>query len=308
MATFKTFRRRFPATSANLGPGFDSVGIAFDLWLTVEAEPSAEMVVAATGCDADLCAAPTNNLVVDTYCSILKEQGVLPPPIAIRMFNDIPLGMGCGSSAAGLLAAITLAAHFGNLGWTDERILEEACAREGHPDNAAACWLGGVIVAATEGRQVHVARFDPPREWRALIALPAEPLATIKARALLPESYSRADVVANLQSAALLGPAFGLGRADLVSIAMRDRVHQPYRAKLCPLLPLLLPLAGSHGILGVALSGAGPAVLLVLESERFEQDARQAVENALAGQKKIELRLLQFATQGAVDGLVPHSL
>jgi homoserine kinase len=305
MPGFKTYRRRFPATSANLGPGFDTAALAFDMWLTVEAEPSAEMVIAATGRDAALCAASKNNLVIETYCSILEAEGVLPPPIAIRMFNEIPLGMGCGSSAAGLLAAITLAVHFGNLGWSDERILEEACTREGHPDNAAACWLGGVVVAAMEGRKVHVARFSAPKQWRALVAIPVEPLATSKARALLPESYARADVVANLQSAALLGPAFGLGRADLVRVAMRDRVHQPYRAALCPLLPRLLPLAGKSGILGVALSGAGPSILLVLESETVERESRLAVENALSGLKKIELLLLQFADEGGIAGHLP---
>jgi homoserine kinase len=305
MPAFKTYRRRFPATSANLGPGFDTAALAFDMWLTVEAEPAAEMVIAATGRDAALCASQKNNLVIETYCSILEAEGVLPPPIAIRMFNDIPLGMGCGSSAAGLFAAITLAVHFGNLGWSDERILEEGCAREGHPDNASACWLGGVVVAATEGRKVHVARFAPPKQWRALVAIPVEPLATSKARALLPQSYSRADVVANLQSATLLGPAFGLGRADLVRVAMRDKIHQPYRAALCPLLPRLLPLAGTSGILGVALSGAGPSVLLVLESENCEREVRSAVENALAGGEEAELRLLQFTGEGAVSGLIP---
>ncbi len=105
---------------------------------------------------------------------------------------------------------------------------------------------------------MHVARVEPPAEWRAIVVLPAEPLATSKARAVLPASYAREDVVANIQSAALLGLAFAQARGDLLRIAMRDRIHQPYRAAICPLLPPLLPLAGEHGILGVALSGAGP--------------------------------------------------
>ena len=184
------------------------------------------------------------------------------------MKNGIPLGMGCGSSAAGRLAAIALAVHFGGLGWSSEQILEEACALEGHPDNASACWLGGFVAAANEGRAVHVARVVPPAEWRAIVVLPPAPLATSKARAVLPASYSRADAVRNIQAVSLLGLAFAQGRGDLLRVAMNDRIHQPYRAPICPLLPRLLPLAGRHGILGAALSGAGPAVLVIVDEEQ----------------------------------------
>ena len=106
------------------------------------------------------------------------------------------------------LAAIALAVHFGQLGWGTEQILEEACALEGHPDNAAACWLGGFVAAACEGEHGSRARVEPPAGWRAIVVLPTEPLATSKARAVLPESYPRDDAVANIQSAALLGLAF----------------------------------------------------------------------------------------------------
>jgi homoserine kinase len=215
------------------------------------------------------------------------------------MANGIPLGMGCGSSAAGRLAAIVLAVHFGRLGWSSERILEEACALEGHPDNAAACWLGGFVAAAFEGRTVHVARVVPPSEWRAIVVLPAEPLATSKARAVLPASYSRADVVANIQSAALLGLAFAQARTDLLRIAMKDRIHQPYRAPICPLLPPLLPLAGDHGILGAALSGAGPAVLVVVGSESGLAPASAAIRSALDGLPEPELIVCRFLSGGA---------
>ncbi len=116
---------------------------------------------------------------------------------------------------------------------------------------------------------MHVARVDPPQEWRAIVVLPAEPLATSKARAVLPASYPIEDVVANLQSVAVLGLAFAQARGDLLRLAMKDRIHQPYRAPFCPLLPLLLPLVGKNGILGVALSGAGPAVLVIVEREEL---------------------------------------
>ena len=153
----------------------------------------------------------------------------------------------------------------GNLTGAPDRILEEACVLEGHPDNAAACWLGGFVAAANEGRAVRVARVNPPRNWRAIVALPSESLATSKARAVLPATYISADVVANIQAVSMLGLAFAQARGDLLRVAMQDRIHQPYRAEMCPLLPSLLPLAGESGILGVSLSGAGPAVLVIVE-------------------------------------------
>jgi len=292
-------RLRLPATSANLGPGFDAAAVALDFFLEIDAEPAAEFSIAATGRNRERCSRPDDNLILEIYKGLLESHGKPVVPLAIRMVNGITLGMGCGSSAAGRLAAIVLAVHFGRLGWSSERILEEACALEGHPDNAAACWLGGFVAAAFEGRTVHVARVVPPSEWRAIVVLPAEPLATSKARAVLPASYSRADVVANIQSAALLGLAFAQARTDLLRIAMKDRIHQPYRAPICPLLPPLLPLAGDHGILGAALSGAGPAVLVVVGSESGLAPASAAIRSALDGLPDPELIVCRFLPDGA---------
>ncbi len=292
-------RLRLPATSANLGAGFDAVAVAFDFYLEIEAEPAAEFSIAATGRNREHIARLEDNLVLEIYKGLLERNGRPVIPLAIRMDNEIPLGMGCGSSAAGRLAAIALAVHFGGLEWSSEPILEEASALEGHPDNASACWLGGFVAAAFEGRRVHVARVEPPTEWRAIIALPTEPLATSKARAMLPECYPREDVVANIQSAALLGMAFAQARGDLLSIAMQDRIHQPFRAPICPMLPPLLPLAGKHGILGVALSGAGPSVLLIVESEASLPEAAAAIRRALEGNIEAELKVCRFEPAGA---------
>jgi homoserine kinase len=292
------FRLRLPATSANLGPGFDAVAVALDFYLEIEAEPAAEFSIAATGRDWKRCARLEDNLILEIYKGLLVSHGKPIVPLAIRMENGIPLGMGCGSSAAGRLAAVALAVHFGQLGWSSERILEEACVLEGHPDNAAACWLGGFVTAAFEGRAVHVARVEPPVEWRAIVVLPAEPLATSKARALLPDSYSRGDAVANIQSVAMLGLAFAQGRGDLLRIAMRDRIHQPYRAPVCVLLPRLLPLAGKSGILGAALSGAGPAMLVVVGEENVAE-ASAAILNAVEGLPQPELLVCRFMSRAA---------
>jgi homoserine kinase len=290
---------RLPATSANLGSGFDAAAVALDFYLAVEAEPAEQFSIQATGRDAARCAELEDNLVVDVYRQILVQNGRTPVPLALRMANDIPLGMGCGSSAAGRLAGIALAAHFGQLAWDSERIVEEATFLEGHPDNAAACWLGGFVASACAGRKVYVARVTPPQKWRAIIALPEKPLATSKARAVLPETYARADVVRNLQAASLLGLAFAEGREDLIAVAMTDKIHQPYRAPICPLLEPLLPLAGREGILGVALSGAGPAVLLVIDGEESTERAHRLIEEAISGLPQTELRTCRFELAGA---------
>jgi homoserine kinase len=295
----RALRLRLPATSANLGPGFDSVAVALDFFLEIEARGAQKFAIRATGRDAVRCARLEDNLILETYKQILTAQGRPVVPLAIEMTNGIPLGMGCGSSAAGRLAAIALAIHFGELGWDTARVLEEGYALEGHPDNVAACWMGGFVATACEGRRVHAAQVAPPAEWRAIVALPAEPLPTSQARRVLPGSYSLADVVSNLQSVSLLALAFAQGRADLLQVAMQDRIHQPYRAPICPFLPLLLPLVGGHGILGSALSGAGPAVLVVVDQNSHLQTAEAAIRAALGSAFPAELVSCQFQREGA---------
>jgi len=264
---------RLPATSANLGPGFDSLGLAMALYLTIDAEvsDSGAFSIDATGRNADQCSAIENNLILTTYVDVLANAGKLSPRLHLQLHNEIPLGMGCGSSAAALVAGVMLANHFGQLQWTPDQILEEACQREGHPDNVAACFLGGMTVSASYEGKVKTASYKENINWDLLLALPPSSLSTSKARALLPGEYSRADAVANIQATALLVSAFALQRGDLLAAAMQDRVHQPYRMEACPLLPRLLPLAGTAGILGVALSGAGPSVLLITEKNAVDR-------------------------------------
>ena len=253
-------RLKLPATSANLGPGFDALGLAMRLYLEIEALPAPTMHLVAGGRDAALVGSLERNLMLETYRDLAPHA----PALHLAIQNAIPLGMGCGSSAAALLAGVFLANHFGALGMTPEERMAEACRREGHPDNVAACFFGGLTASAMENGRVTAASFGDGLDWRLLIALPGEGLATTKARALLPEMYSRADAVVNVQATALLVSAFALNRPELLHAGTQDRLHQPYRSAACPLLPLLLPLAGSDGIHSVTLSGAGPSVLLIV--------------------------------------------
>jgi homoserine kinase len=283
----KPYHLRLPATSANLGPGFDALGLAMALYLTLDANVADSFHIDATGRNADLCAKLEDNLILTTYVDVLATAGVLAPRLHLQLHNEIPLGMGCGSSASALLAGVLLANHFGNLGLTSQQILGEACRREGHPDNVAACYLGGMTASSFRKDSVVTATCGEHLTWGLTLALPAESLATKKARALLPAHYSREDAVANIQSTALLVAAFAQGRGDLLRTAMQDRIHQPYRMKACPLLPLLLPLTKNPGVLGVALSGAGPSVLII--SEESDSSTLPAIVRQAAGDQSLEV-------------------
>jgi homoserine kinase len=290
------FRLRLPATSANLGSGFDAVAVALDFYLEVEATASAEFSIEAVGRDAARCARLEDNLILDVYRKLMRENDRQVVPLGLRVANGIPLGMGCGSSAAGRLAGIALAVHFGQLDWGSKPIIEVAARLEGHPDNAAACWLGGFVASAIDNDGVRVACVDPPPAWRVIVVLPRTPLPTSQARAVLPDSYGRSDVVANIQAVSMLGLAFAQGRGDLLRSTMKDRIHQPYRAPMCPLLPPLLPLAGNHGVLGVALSGAGPGVLVIVDGQENVGGASKAIGDAIGGLEETELLLCGFET------------
>ena len=272
-----------PATSANIGPAFDSAALALKLHLKIEAGCAQEFSVAASGRDKEICGKLENNLVLETYKEIVESEGANAPMLSVKVNNEIPIGKGCGSSAAARLAGVALAVHFGDLRWKPERIMEEAAKREGHADNVAACWLGGFAVSqwqkatpanqsqngvplyAGRGPGLHAYKVEMKKSWPLLLVIPAQPLSTEESRRALPAGFTRFQAVANIQSAMLLAAAFAQGRSDLLSHALQDELHQPYRASLCPLLPELGELAGQKGILGVVLSGAGPSVLLVLD-------------------------------------------
>lgn len=292
-----SFVLSLPATSANLGPAFDAAALAFDLFLKIRARAATDFSIKAKGRDSAVCGQIENHLILTTYREVLVAEEKPLIPLALQIDNGIPLGKGCGSSAAARLAGIALAVHFGCLRWNASRIIGEASRREHHPDNAAACWLGGLAVAriSSEG-EAQVARFMPKGRWPLLLAIPEQDLPTEEARRVLPSQYSRADVVNNIQNSMLLLAAFVQERRDLLSTALADRVHQPYRAPLCPLLPALQTLPESSGVLGVALSGAGPSVLIFLDGETKLNQIKAKVKAKLAA-KGLSAELVSAAIE-----------
>ncbi len=295
------FEVDLPATSANLRPAFDAAALALDLYLRVRAQAAADFSVHATGLDAEICANP-DSLILQTYRQLLEAADRPATPIALEIENQIPIGKGFGSSAAVRLAGISLAVHFGGLSLTDGQILNEAARREGHPDNAAACWLGGLVVTKQTEKEVVALRIETPPRWSLLLVVPDQPLATEKGRRVLPERYTRGDVVSNVQGALLLISALAQGRSDLLPHAFDDRFHQPYRTSLCPLLDPVRALAGEAGILGAVLSGAGPAVLVFVDGAAALDQARRHVAEAVAGAGlKAEVLVTAVATCGGRD-------
>lgn len=256
---------RVPASSANLGPGFDALGLALSVYLTCRFRPAPSLAIRATGRDAAQISTGGDNLIWQTALNVARDTGSPLPPIELEIHNDIPLGKGMGSSAAALVAGVIIANRLLELGWSQHSILNEAARIEGHPDNVAACVLGSVVASAIDsGGVARSVRLELPEHFHVSVIVPDFPLPTHEARRALPDHYSKTDTVFNVQRAALLTAALATGSTSAFPAAFEDRLHQPYREPLVPGLAAILKLR-APGLLGCTLSGAGPSVLVFYE-------------------------------------------
>ncbi len=254
-----------PASSANLGPGFDALGLALGVYLECRFRPSSSLSIQAEGRDAETISTSDDNLIWQTALAVARDVHMTMPPIELRILNDIPIGKGLGSSAAALTAGVVIADKLLDLRWKPLRILDEAARLEGHPDNVAACVLGSIVASAIDsGGVARAVRLNIPPAFGIGVVVPDFVLPTSEARAVLPDCFSRADAVFNVQRAALLIAALATGTASAFPAALEDRFHQPYRAPLVPGLGDILKLR-APGLLGCALSGAGPSILVFYE-------------------------------------------
>ena len=253
-----------PASSANLGPGFDAIGLALDLWVRATVQPALHFSISFKAGAYVPTNAGFENEIVRGMDRIL---GGARPNVSILVENAIPLGKGLGASAAGAVLGLSVGAELAQESVARERLVAQAADLEGHPDNALPALLGGVVIAAMPaGEAPAYLRFEPPRGLSAVVVTPRIVLPTAAARALLPASYERADVVFNLQRAALLAASFASGRLDALRVATGDRVHQPYRAPLVPGFDEMLAFE-RPGLLALALSGAGPSVIALVSGD-----------------------------------------
>jgi homoserine kinase len=241
---------RVPASSANLGPGYDVLAAAVSLFLELEVEEAGEFSFDPGGLDVST---GRDNLIVRAFESLHSADG-----IAFRLRSEVPLARGLGSSAAAIVAGLYAADHLFELALSKEEMLARATELEGHPDNVAAALHGGVVVCA-DGIAT---RLEPPTGLEAVLVVPHEAVRTREARAALPAKVPMADAVANVAHASLLMLGLAQGDWDLVGRGLVDRLHQPYRASLFPRSMDIVARAPHLGALGATISGAGPTVLV----------------------------------------------
>jgi homoserine kinase len=272
---------RVPASSANLGPGYDALAAALGIYLELEVEETGEFAVESNVPGVPL---DRSNLCVRSFESLREDVDGL----TFRIRSDIPLAAGLGSSAAAIVAGLVAADSMYEL---DASLFEHAVALEGHPDNVAAALMGGFVICAGDTP----ARFDPAPGLEGVIAIPPDPVPTDQARAALPDEVPIGDAIHNVAAASLL--VLGLTRGDLSQVGrgLADRIHQPRRAALYPRSMELVGRAVDLGAIGATISGAGPTVLFWCHWQ-----ATGAVLDAVRAEApECEVRRVQFVPGGA---------
>jgi homoserine kinase len=299
----KWFEVRLPASTSNLGPGFDCFGLALKLYLTVRATPVPKAQVPCrvrtTGVQENRTL-PRNsaNLIYRAMAFAAKHEGLSLPPVDLAVHNEIPLASGLGSSAAAIVGGIKLCGLLCQHEMSDQKVQNYATEFEGHPDNVAATMYGGFVTSCiNDSGEVVSLKFDWPEQIRIVVVSPHSQLPTHVARAALPRTLSRADAVYNLRRTALFTGALTKGRYDLFWEAMHDRLHQPRRESLVPGLAEALALPQLPGLLGVALSGAGPSILALVDDHADE--IGEKIANCFGAHKiQSTIRVLEVDNDG----------
>ena len=292
---------RVPATTANLGPGFDSVGLALQLYNSLKVEiieRGLEIYVPEK--DRVRIPANENNYVYQVFREALEQWDVPVPPVRMIQQNDIPICSGLGSSSACVLLGLLAANVVAGERFSRTELLQLAAKIEGHPDNVLPAMLGGCVVGCLDGGTVPHVRFAPPAGLAYIIVHPESELGTSKARSVLPKQVPFADAVFNVGRASLLVAALMSGDISILRTAMEDKLHQPYRQKLIANWEEIRKTALQAGALNMVLSGAGPTILILCEKARA--DAVMASLQALQGRVKpnIDVRCLEADLGGAI--------
>ena len=266
-----------PGSTSNLGPGFDALGLALQVYLEVDVVRAVDDGAGRLQFEFAGGAPAGDNAIEVAMRDEAKRRGVALPSLVLAVRSGIPVQAGLGSSAAAIVAGIRLSSLLTGKSIADQTILNYATEFEGHPDNVAASLYGGFLASCIRSDgTVLSTRFDWPAQVRVVVVSPHSQLPTHVARAALPRTITRTDAVHNLQRTALFTAALAQQRYDLFWEAMRDRLHQPYRESLVPGLAEALALPRMPGLLGIALSGAGPSIVALVENNEDEIGARIA--------------------------------
>ena len=259
---------RVPATTANMGPGFDCLGMALDIWNTIVVETGA-VGFSISGEGRDSLATGSDNLIYRCFERVFDGLAKPVPQVRIHCENEIPLGRGLGSSAAAVAGGILAGSVLSGANLSQERILELAAEIEGHPDNAAAAVMGGCRIVVSDGDRLLTDAIAVPGELKAVLFVPEVPMPTEEARGLLPGMIDRGDAVFNIGRTALLVNALASGNLEYLGIATEDMLHQPARQKIFFPMKNIFRAAMSAGALGVFLSGAGSTVLALARDREY---------------------------------------
>jgi len=263
---------KVPASTANLGPGFDCLGLALAIHhrLSVVEEEGEGLKIRALGELAGAVPLDAGNLVYQALARIFARTGYAPGRLRLESRSCIPLACGLGSSAGALLAGLAAGLLLCGEKLDRRRLIEMGTRAEGHPDNIVPCVLGGFTVAMAGDGKVDYVRLEPPERLQAVVAVPDFKLSTQRARAVLPERVTFRDAATNLGRVGLLTAAMASGKTELLHAAMEDGLHQPYRAALVPGLEEVRQAALAAGALGAALSGSGPGIVALAEKDSKE--------------------------------------
>lgn len=300
---------RVPASTANLGPGFDSLGMALNLYAWLEMEFAEETEIHIYGDHMKGVPTDKTNLVYTVAQQVFAAAG-LPEEreLKISMYSEIPLTRGLGSSASAIVAALAAANALADHRLSHDDLFQIATSIERHPDNVGASLFGGIVVAMWDGQRARHVRIEPHEDLEVLVVIPDFELKTTDARSVLPSEVALQDAVYNLSHSSVLVAALSTGRLDLISEAMRDRLHQPYRASLVPGMADILEHATEHGALGTALSGAGPTLLTLVDrnSQRKQELQSYMLDTLREFGISAEAMWLKPAARG-VELLTPDS-
>jgi homoserine kinase len=271
---------RVPATSANLGPGFDTLGLALQLYNRFTVAPAETTRIGGAGLPGDMRRDATN-LFYRAFATLFGVAGVMPPRVAVLMDLGVPGSRGLGSSATAVVGGLLAANAWLGRPYSAEALLPYAVGLEHgrHPDNVSPALLGGLVVTVMDGDRPLTVRVPFPDAGRAVLYVPDFPMDTVRGRGLKPAQYPRADAVFNVSRVALLVAGLSQGRPDVLRVAMADRLHQPYRTMLFPQMPDLIEAAENAGAWGACLSGGGSAILAFAD-----EAAAPAVAAALAAE------------------------
>ncbi|MAF38318.1 MAG: homoserine kinase, partial [Chloroflexi bacterium] len=297
-------RVKAPATTANLGPGYDCLGLALDVWNTLEVETmdGGEPVVEITGEGEGELGTGRDNLVYKSMQFLFDDAGEKMPALRIRCENTIPLARGMGSSAAAIAGGLVAANVICSKDYLANDLLEMAATIEGHPDNVAAAVMGGmqlVIMDQTEeGQMLFTVPVNLPPELHAVVFVPEVRISTEDARAVLPETVSLADAVYNMGRVGLLVASMATNHPEYLAIATQDRLHQPYRQPLFPAMKVIFKAALDAGALGVFLSGSGSTVLALTQGREMTV-AYEMAEAARQANVEGNVRVTQPTVRGA---------